>query len=512
MKEYYINILARAFKAFFELNYYFCTGNNKKSIPDVGALLYYKWLSSEISVYWPITPYGLIDELSRRGKAEGSFSFLYFKPDSYTRFKNFIPSIMSFTKEEHPVIKDLALFVECAKNRVFEDEYGEVIIEDDKAFKEGVSSYSPYYTEYLHNIALYLGLTEPMYLVNVRGFKASEEADEILAGVTFDKIFEASVVLCCDKLNMLFPDNYPFFTEQIVKDLLKHPVDTDEMFRFILKDYDVDLDELPDITAIDEEAEPVDEGKLAATYFLGIMLTKWFYTVFGYYLNMIRPYCSLYSEIFNPMQYYVNNGQNLDYNQKGALFMAVPGGYSLTAFGESFFGVKDKTRSIENMLLSKLSFKEVFDDITSAFGLKTEKPDFKQEKVKTLKFKIYNEDKPKNAKYFEFSEYNYLAEIYYAAASSFPMRPVVGYSIFTNENRSIFSEYTSGESERMVKRTELTFLNEVVSEEGDRLYIRINKKPHARDKKQYYDFVAEFLGRGEKKQGIQYPIEMRDSL
>ncbi len=507
-QEYYINIISAAFRSFFRRNYRFCTGKYKDTVPDIGALVYYKWLSSEISAELPVSPYGLICELAKRSEEKDRFGFLYMNPDSINHFEHFVPKAVSFNSEEHPVINDLKLYVECAEHKVYENEYGEIIFENDEPLKKGVSSYSPYYNEYLHNTALYMGLIEPIPFISERGFRATKEAESILLRENlFDSIFEASVMVCCDKLNLLFSDNYPFFTSQIIKDLLRCPVGTDEMFSFILRDYDVDVEELPDVWRSDREADPLDDIKLSATYFLGIMLTKWFYIVFGYYLNIIRPFYSMYEELFDPMQFYVMSGNELDYNQKGALFMSVPEGYSLTGFGEKYLGVRGKNQSVENFLLPKLSIRDAFENIAEFYSVKMEKPDFSQEKIRTFIFKIYNSDKPREVKYYEFSEYNCLADVFYAILGGFPMRPVISYSIFTDESLSPFARYTDGANGRLYKNAEFTFLNEVVEERGGRLYVRIIKKPHARDKKQYYDFIAEFMGRGTKKSKTKYPRE-----
>ncbi|MCD8089428.1 MAG: hypothetical protein LUD81_02185, partial [Clostridiales bacterium] len=537
--SFYIDIIGRAFDTFFNLNYYFCGGQGKSSILENYPHIYYKWLSAVISDKLPVTPYGLISEVSKRDSEKGCFFFPYIKPNSFLRFKNFKTEVIYHSFEDHPVIKDLESFLKIVSKseRILKTKPGEIILDkaETKALKKALFTYSPYYIEYLFELGVELKLIRDFPSINIRVFRASPDYQTFFKKEDiFKKIFDASVRLCRNNLNQLFPPESPFFTADLIEGLISHPTETGSILSFILSDYEMytefedddddeySEEEYPDIEDMSFEDETwleeslglsSGEGEMLMTsaYVLSVMLSKWFFTVFGFYLNLIRPCGGSGNEIFYGMHFFVQNRKHMDYSQKEAVFTLLPEGYNLTSFGLAFFKGSQNSFSVENEVLSKLSLKNTFEDFADLYGVELTIPEDEENTADTYVLRIYNEDRKRPTyKYFEFTEYSLLNDVCAVVSTCFRIKNIRNFSIFTDESRSPFSEYTSILSEgRTHKKAEATFFNEVFSKNGDKIWLKIvsvNKKTGEK----VFNFAAEVVDIGKKQRGRDYPVEREE--
>ncbi len=530
-----LSAVGKAFDTFFNLNYYFCSGTGKTSLLDAYPFIYYKWLSAVVYDKLPVTVYGLLSEVSARNLEKGRFGFPYVKPNSFYRYKNFETKIVYHSFEDHPVIEDLKKFLDIISKyeRITQTEIGELLLEKEavKKLKTSLSTYSPYYTEFLGYLACELKLIEVLPSINISVFRVSAGYENFFEGKNiFKKVFDACVRLCRDNINELFPPESPFFTADIIKELLTHPTETGNILDFILSDYGFDEEdydggfEFPDIEELglddpdldDEEfaerlCDPEDKATMRMTsiYVLSAVISKWFYIVFGYYLHLIRPFGGEESESYYTMQFFLQNRKNMDYRQKEAVFTILPIGYNLTPFGLAFFEIPQNPSSGENEILSKLSLRNSFEEFVDHYGIAAQIPglEIRESQTETYILKIYNEEAKKPAyKYFEFTEYNLLRNLCAAVCRSFRIKKLTDYSIFTDEGLSPFSEYTSIANEvRTHKKAEATFLNEVFSKIGDKIWLRI-KSENKRTGEKISCFTAELIETGKKQRGREYPV------
>ncbi len=469
-----------------------------EALLDVYPFIYANWLHTSTGFDHPITPYDFICETSVRLLPKGHFAYPYIKPNSYTGFKRFRPNIKEFSKDTHPVISDLGVYlmIFTAEGSCAETEYGEILIKSSYILKSKLSFYSPYYVEYLHNLAAELGLIRCLPSVNLKIYKAAVSPEDYFEEpCTFEEIFNASLDICISKLNSMFPPESAPFSREIILYYLKNTVESEEIMNFILSDFEIDVDAMIEDDDFKDAAniKSREDMILSSTHFLAAVLTKWFYNVFAYYLHIIRPE-TYYNPMFSfALQFFAENGKDFDYSQKAAVFLTLPDSSSLTPFGADFFNIRFSGRKHDGSYISKIPLyvlcTELFGDMDEEFDY----PDFKEEIPKTYTLKIYNTDKPVNQQIFNFAEYETLDSIYFAVHERFSMRPIIDFSIFTDESRSPFSRYTCGSYDKSYKKADSTLLNEVCESVGDRLWLQLEKKHYKNDKRPFYEYEAELI-------------------
>ncbi|MCD7777760.1 MAG: hypothetical protein LUH47_04575 [Clostridiales bacterium] len=547
-----LRAIGEAFNAYFNFNLYFCTGNGKTELMEMYPFLYNKWLSQPVSDKLPVSGAGLISEISNRYSEGDYFAFPYVKPDSFYRYKNFSVNVKSFTAETHPVIDDLKFFLSALSKseRNTETEYGEIVLDKlcVRKLKKGLNIYSPYYTEYLYNLALELELIEiiPSVNRNIHIFRPSAGYNSFFEGKNiFNSIFDASIRICRDKMNEFFPEECPFFTGEMIKNMLIRPINPKEVFSTVLNNYeldtgdedsdfyyndedeDEDFEDFYDDFDFDDEDDDFDvfpsflskeeEMKMTSFYVLSISLSKWFFDVFGMYLNVIRTYGIMGIETFNLMELFLKTRKDLDYRQKEAMMTLLPESYNLTAFGFMLFPEGQNSFTAENEVLSKLSLKDTFEDLTERYDIfdplhSAYEVENNISETNTYLLKVYSKDRKKPVyKYMEFSEYNFLSDICTFTGYNYSVKSFNDFSIYTNEKKLPFSEYTSIKREgRTHKKAETTFLNEVFSKNGDKLWIELRKNEMKYGKPTgeiiYYHFEAELIETGKKCRGREYPV------
>lgn len=513
--RYYLKVLIDTFNMAFRHNYSSPFPGNDKEIMEVFPLLYYNWLSEDMLDEESVSPYGLICELSDRLSPKGSFTFPFIK----TSGSGFRLAAKTFTFDTHPVISDLKTYLDAvSEGRVAETEQGQILLNSPVKIKNKLSQYSEYYVEYLHNLACELKLLSYIPSVNIKVYRVRTGYESFFEyenpdNSIFESIVRASINLCCKKLNVAFPKETPFFTPQFVEELLKKPVGARKIVESILEDYEVDMDFMSGLDAFENYGiSDVDEMIVSTTFFINSLIGKWFYTVFGYYLFLIRPFIDPFMDSYYSMQYYLKYGVDYDYALKAAAFYVNPDECSPTPLGREFFGTTYLAATHENEILSKLSFEVVFEKIADYYEFDLPEKDFVEKPTETYIISISCGDKPKYVKKIEFSEFNNIDDLYVEIITSYPMRPIKSFSAFTDESMSPFSEYTNSRSDRPHKKTETTYLSEVFSEVGDKLWLVLNKLPHKNDKKQYYLFVAELIKKGIKVKSKEYPLPWRGDI
>lgn len=493
-------LLTEAFNRSFDLGCYFSetTGESLKDLIEVYPFIYGHWLESAVGLEHSFTPYDFICETALRLLPKGHFAYPYIKPNSYKSFKRFRPNIKSFTKHTHPVISDLKVYLEAVNdnNGCAETELGEILFKSDASLKSGLSFYSAYYVEYLHNLATELGLVVCLPSVSLKIFKTAAGCFEFFEKPdVFEEIFSASVDICCKKLNCMFPIEAPPFSRELIIDCLKNTVDCDEIMSYILSDYEIDLEAMLEEGEVKEKLNMKSEKDMiiSSTHFLATILSKWFYNVFAYYLHIIRPSTYYNPGLYISLQFYIENSSSFDYGQKAAVFLTLPEYSSPTPFGAEVMNIRTPENKYNEEYISKVPLKQLCETLFGDVVSKSEYPDFKEKPPKYFTLNIYNEDKPKEVKTFTFAEYETLDKLYFTILNNFRMRTIKDYSLFTDESRSPFSEYTNYMSNKPHKKVESTLLNEVFAKTGDKVWLRLNKNPGVRDKKPCYDYAAELI-------------------
>lgn len=541
-RELCLKTLGEAFGRYFNMNLELSGGKGKAAVTEMYSSFYGKWLISDISKVLPVTPLGLISEISQRFDGGESFGFPYVKPDSFYRFKSFEVNVKIFTAENHPVTEDLKIFLEVISeaDRNVKGDMGQIILgkKQEKELKNSLNLYSPGYLEFLHCLGSELRLIENIPAVNnTYVFRAAADFEDFFGGENiFEKIFEGSLRVFCNGMNMFFPEESPFFTPEFTKKLMSKPMKTNDILGLISKDFILDEEEdeedycdedyFGDYSIMDlwlkslsyddeddyEEDDENREMRMTSIYVLSISLSKWFYTVFGLYLNIIRPYGTMDADTYTLMQFYGANKKDIDYYQREGFFALMPEGYNLISFGLKLFPGAKNPFSVENELLSKMSIRDFIEDVPVFYGKKDiVSEDGAESKTNTFILKICNESvKNRAVKYLEFTEYNLLFDVCVGIVHSFNLGFFNDFSIFTDESRSPFSEYTSIKAGgRPHKKAEITFLNEILSSKGDKLWIELRKFVGGKIRTKAYRFSAEVCGTDKKGKWRKYPAERR---
>jgi hypothetical protein len=212
--------------------------------------------------------------------------------------------IIGFQVEQHPMIKDWEQILHAAAAGIRMTEPGIAFPEEYLLLQNGLMLPDRHYINILCMAALDAGYLECTRKGKILIGKTTPDAAEFFILTPEQKLrrlIEVTVRLCSSVLMEIFPDLQDNFTVERLMGYLKKPKSFETLMLSIfagegidLQDIDeIDLDEiLADILHTDEQ----QRESIVKLYMLGRALDIYFFTPFGYYLQLIQP---VYPEVYN---------------------------------------------------------------------------------------------------------------------------------------------------------------------------------------------------------------------
>lgn len=265
----------------------------------------------------------------------------------------------TYSVNDHPVIKDLKILIDCCQPDAdlcssqysFSDELTNIILKK-------LSMKDPFYLKFVLMIAFELKLIIKMtsiYSSKIQPTDHCEEFFELSTDIALRKIFDATMDISIRKLSQDVHLSYEVIHKKLMMSFLKKPVHIDDIFKKLYSLVGIDVEKiwkLFDSESLSDE----DSVLLSSTFYLGVILDKWFITPFGSYLKLIQP---VYTEPYRFQDEINAICRNIVTNSDISMDLFSPcTSYDITPIGRALLFKKDSQKQIQK-LDSDLSLEKV---------------------------------------------------------------------------------------------------------------------------------------------------------
>ncbi|TCL76394.1 hypothetical protein EDC14_1002153 [Hydrogenispora ethanolica] len=252
--------------------------------------------------------------------------------------------------DHHPLVEDLKSLLESATRGLAMEHPGILLPREQDKLKAGFFLEDRHYLNTLGLIALEAGLLEceetPFGITGKTAPGAAEFLD-LDATEQFGRLVDAAIRLCSKTLAQAFPEAALEFTVAKIKGLLKHPGRLEGLLEAVLRRMGVDqqqFDELMLTGDLEQYSQAGEDGLENLTKFLWLQvyLDLYFFTPFGYYLQLIQP---VYPEVYD-LELEVDDllAELDDFKTMRSKLFAAAAEYDLTVLGEDWLARGEKPR------------------------------------------------------------------------------------------------------------------------------------------------------------------------
>jgi len=496
---------------------------NKKSCKKLLQFLHpihRRWFYSTLIEPTPFTPASFTNALAiHYGDTTSNYPVLVL--DSNENFTGINCKIANYSSKEHEAVYDLKKLVECA-NPHLDILNPAGFLEENKSDILGKLSLSDdFYGVFLLEISLHLKLLvkTPSLYVN-----------RLVVGSNFDEFFErphnlilydiidATLALASLGLRDCLPVYTQAYSVDFLKELLKTPKDLrdilNEFFNSCGYDYEDIRDFLfsADVTNIDEE----DPLTLVATstHVIEVMLDRYFFTPFGYFLKMVNPYYGKQFMIYEQIERLVLYFDDIE-EANLSLFLS-PINYTLTELALELFETKKTkenyydTAEIEIWtLLDKTFMNEQIFKIAINHA-RASKDNIMAKEARIFVFKVTSEKKPSSWINIKAKDVNTLLDIYKEIEIYYDLQSKIDFSFYHDTIENPFAEFPSekrnNKSRNQRKTVNEVKLSELNFEEKGNMLLVIKKQGIPFYNEAYTEkFNIEFLEKEPYNKDEDYP-------
>ena len=493
----HIEKLLTIFKDNFTAAYRTLPHRNKSRLLPYLTCFYRRWLYSALIENTILTPANLMQLFN------GNDDVFSMSAPELTR-KNDIRSMRfvacEYSLDKHPVTKDLEQLIDFCSPDVELDDDDVVIGEAAEWMRSMFFISDPFYIEYLSLLAFKLGLLKKIPSIHSNRAQPTTEAAVFFAAPRreiFEQIANASMDIASFYIVDALPMGHKHPGNDYILSLLREPQTTDEIFDDLYRRMGVNINEFLELESESNDGlDDIYNAMMSGTFYLGIILDKYFYTVFGYYLKLITPGYVLPSDFCGELDYAMDTMQ---YAEDISLGMFAPcSHYNLTPLGMEFFGVKDdediikRLRHIPGDALSEMiagSVKTHTDRIEKYLLANT--ADVSDKRIFELKVKsVSSKSYWKN---IEFPHTMNLHEVYLFLSYEFGCETNLNYEFYPAAHLNPFTAYTSPTNKRRAKKADTTALSDFPVEERSKFMLVLHDvvNPFADEALPLKDFLFE---------------------
>jgi hypothetical protein len=248
--------------------------------------------------------------------------------------------IIGFQAENHPMVKDWEQILYAAAAGIRMINPGIPFPEEYQLLQNGLTLPDRHYINILCLAALNAGYLECAKTGKNLIGKTTPSAAELFSLSNEEKLrrlIGAIVGVCSNTLTEIFPDFQLEFTVDQLMGYLKKPKNFENLMLSIFAGEGVDLQDINEFV-LDEiltdilQTDELEQESIAKLYMLGRVLDIYFFTPFGYYLQLIQP---VYPEVYDfrhELEELLSESDNFQ-EIRNRLFSGVAV-YDLTALGE----------------------------------------------------------------------------------------------------------------------------------------------------------------------------------
>lgn len=260
--------------------------------------------------------------------------------------------------------------MEAAIDGVPIDEPGIIPMDKREKFMDKLSLKDGHYLNIITYIAVEMGVIEYVPSESQSICKLSPRAKEFFnldPREKINRIVQGAIRMCAGRMSKSCPELEDVFSEDTVKNLLNASQDTESILSPIVDKLGIDMEELKQAllqgTWDDNYEIPEEEQeKILEVYFVLVGIDIFFFTPFGYYLQLIQPiYDSMYSI---RMEADIILADIDDIAQVRTKLFAAPADYDLTSLGEELL-VGAKISERRQRLEKDIDDEEIYQAIVS---------------------------------------------------------------------------------------------------------------------------------------------------
>ncbi|MCL2873337.1 MAG: hypothetical protein FWE29_00230 [Defluviitaleaceae bacterium] len=382
--------------------------------------------------------------------------------------------MMTYLVEDHPVVGDLKAFVEHCMPDIKVDEDLFITEKDVSLVLNKVSLLDPFYVEYLNLVAVNLGILTEAPSIHSHHARVSEEYEKLYSlpnKEIFFKIYEATAEVAASHINQVIPLNKGVIDADSILELIQNPITTDALFEKIYSSLGIDIAEFFDLDESNfldfDDEDGFDEFYhmvMSSTFFLGIIIDKYFHTPFGFYLKIITPEFLIPYDLEEDIDFFIeviNEGGDIDttlfspctYFHLTELGKIVTNSKGVNPRGDGVPGPFDGNLKFERALKmiqivhgdEEANDAEVRSIVSDIFGM----PDI--DDVYEIKISIMSDRKYWKA--MEIIPINPLKVLFAEICSAFGVRGTNDYCFYMSGQEDVFSRYTPYDRKKNSSKT-----------------------------------------------------------
>lgn len=256
---------------------------------------------------------------------------------------------IAFEVDNHPLVKDMELFLQTAAAGIRMESPGIPLASEYSSFKKSCLIYDRHYFNIISLIALEAGYIECKKSREKFTAKLAQKAGEF-AGLNHEEklrtLIESVIALCSNMITQSFPGLQKEFTAKKIRSFLSQPQYFEATLDSVFKLMGLNLKNLDRPLSMEDLAEAMqaaglNEEKAVRLFWLQNMLDIYFFTPFGYYLQLIQPVYPVFYDMgmeFDELLFDID-----DFHEVRNRLFSPAGEYQLTALGEKMLSEEQKT-------------------------------------------------------------------------------------------------------------------------------------------------------------------------
>ena len=436
------------------------------------------------------------------------------------------PVVLTYSAENHPVVDDLRALLHYCAPSIDLSEDGSLF--DDQAIEIAMqlSIGDPHYASFLLEIARRLNLIRECPSIHITRMEPTSMVDALMEASgpqVFKDIVNATIALCSQSLRDSIPVPEHIFTDTFVKNLLLQSIETDEIFTRVFDVMGYDLEDLLHMNHMtlnenveDFEQFAADMELFSGTIVLGIVLDRFFFTPFGHFLRLIKPFYTIPFEFEHEVVDYMQVCD--DPEETFIAFFAPCSSFTLTELGIQFFDVKKDAHNfmdvqrilppelIRSGILNSQESLETFINVAQGLFLK-DAPDSMNE-MNIYTFKIVRADSPKQWIHLSVPDIFSLHDLFEQIMEDFLLYSEDDYVFYHDKEVNRFVAYAAPKRQpkgkKSSKKTPDALLNTLDFEHQPHMLLLANTDEQFGWKHEKY-FEIEYISAKKAKSGHHYP-------
>lgn len=246
-----------------------------------------------------LTPANIINTLVEREFGSNTMVLPLFKMDyQKDKLSDILLGVKAFEKDNHFFAKDMMMLIRLAEKGDGIEITEPSIISPEKysSFWEDLTIPDLHYLSILYQATVEEGFIEEYSLEGVTMAKSTMSAQGYIFSSREDKLdwaISAVISLCSLRITEALPQFKNEFSEEKIRNLLTNPRDCIDILKPLLKGMNLNKTKLS--AAVKNNIAPENflpayqNDKMGDIVLLNFLLDMYFYTPFGYYLQLIQP-------------------------------------------------------------------------------------------------------------------------------------------------------------------------------------------------------------------------------